>query len=542
MSLMSMTVTSFTFLMFIGLFTVIYYLMPKKKYQWVMMLCANFFFYVCACSKLKNAIIQIVAILFTALVTYVATQIIQSYRDKNKIKMQQAGELTRDEKKEYKKQLQKKIKRVQVITIIIELGCLAVVKYLRSTIVNINTIFDSSIPEISILAPLGISFYTFASLGYVLDVARGKYTPEKNYFKVLTFLSFFPSIIQGPINRFDEVGTQIFSEHKFDYNRLVKGAELMLWGFFKKLVIADRAVNIVTTVFSASDYRMYSGSQFLFAAVVYFFQIYGDFSGGIDICRGAAEILGIDLPLNFERPLFSLSVTEFWRRWHITLGAWMRDYVFYSVMLSKPVLKLSQKFSKRFGKFAGKMVPSIITPAVVFFLMGIWHGASFQYIAYAIYYSFVTSSSVAFEGVFKKMKTVLHVNEEAFSYKIFCMLRVFALTTVSRIIVKAPGLRAMLFIFKSIITNFNANFIFGLDGKFFDLGLDAKNMFILFISIIILSVVSILQENGIHIRDSLNKQNLVFRWIILIALFVFVLIFGQYGEGYNASSFIYQAY
>ncbi len=226
----------------------------------------------------------------------------------------------------------------------------------------------------------------------------------------------------------------------------------------------------------------------------------------------------------------------------MTLGGWMRDYVFYPVMLSKPVLKLSQKFSKRFGKFAGKMVPSVITPAVVFFLMGIWHGATFQYLAYAVYYATVTSSSVAFEGVFKKIKQVLHINDQAFSYKVFCMLRVFALTSVSRIIVKAPRFRAIPFIFNSFFTNFNANFLFNLDGNLFKMGLDAKNMLILFLAILILATVSILQENGIHIRESLNKQNIVFRWFILIALFVIVLIFGQYGQGYDASSFIYQAY
>lgn len=542
MSLMSMTVTSYTFLIFIAVFMVIYYLMPKKKYQWVLMLAANFFFYVCACSKIRNAIIQICAIVFTSVLTYCATRLMQRFRDQNTLKLASFGEgITKEQKKECKKELQKKIKRVQVITIIIELACLALVKYVKGAVEDFNTIFDTALPEISILAPLGISFYTFASLGYVLDVARGKYAPEKNYLKVLTFLSFFPSIVQGPINRFDDVGKQLFEEHHFDYDRLVKGAELMLWGFFKKLVIADRAVNIVTTIF-ASDYKQFCGSQFLFAATVYYFQIYCDFSGGIDICRGAAEILGIDLPLNFERPTFSLSVTEFWRRWHMTLGGWMRDYVFYPVMLSKPVLKLSQKFSKRFGKFAGKMVPSVITPAVVFFLMGIWHGATFQYLAYAVYYAAVTSGSVAFEGVFKKIKKVLHINDQAFSYKVFCMLRVFALTSVSRIIVKAPRFRAIPFIFKSIFTNFNADFLFNLDGNLFKMGLDAKNMLILFLAILILATVSILQENGIHIRDSLNKQNIAFRWFILIALFVIVLIFGQYGQGYDASSFIYQAY
>lgn len=537
-----MTFTSYQFLIFVGVLMVLYFIIPNKfkKYQWVLLLIANYVFY------LSTGVPQILFIVSSTAVTYGSTMLMQRIRNKNRALVSASEDITKEEKRELKKQAGKKIKRVQVATILLHLGVLAAVKYLNVSIENVNSILSAcnvatQFQTVSLLVPLGISFYTFASIGYVLDVARGKYEPEKNFFKVALFVSYFPTIVQGPISRFDDVGKQLIAEHHFDYDRFVKGAELMLWGFFKKLVIADRAAIVVTTVFSA-NYEQYSGSQFLFAIVVYFFQIYGDFSGGIDIARGVSQILGTDLPLNFARPLFATSLQDFWRRWHISLGQFMRDYVFYAVMLSKPVSSLSKKFTKRFGKFAGKMVPSVITPFVVFFLMGIWHGATFQYLLYGLYNAFMVAAATGFDPLFKKLKKLLKINDQVFSYKVFCMARVFCITTVFRFLLKAPTIAAFGFIFKQLFTNFDWNFAFGLDGNYFSLGLDAKNTFVLFIAILILAVVSILQENGMDVRERLNKQNIAFRWILLIALFVIVLIFGKYGVGYSAASFLYQAY
>ncbi|MBQ6165060.1 MAG: MBOAT family protein [Clostridia bacterium] len=539
-----MTYTSYKYLLFVGALVFLYYIIPNKfkKFQWVLLLIANYIFYY------LNGVPQIIFIVASTALTYGSTMLMQKLRNDNNARVLALGEdVTREQKREFKKQTQAKIKKVQVATIALHLIVLAVVKYTNVTITNANTILDAfkvgwDIPHVSMIVPLGISFYTFASLSYILDVARGKYEPERNFFKVALFVSYFPNIVQGPICRFDEVGTQLIAEHHFDYDRFVHGAELVLWGFFKKLVIADRANMVLPNVFSASVYEQNTGSQFIFGIVFAFIHLYADFSGGIDITRGVSEILGTDLPLNFERPLYSQSLGEFWRRWHMTLGGFMRDYVFYPVMLSKPVLKLSQKANKKWGKFAGKMVPSVITPAVVFFLMGIWHGASYQYLLYGVYNAFMVSSAVAFDGLFKKMKKALRINDQAYSYKLFCMFRVFCITSVSRLIVNAPSIKGLGFIIKSMFTNLNPDFFFNLDGKLFTMGVDAKNMLILFLAIIIFATVSILQEHGMHIRDSLNKQNLVFKWFILISLFVIVLIFGIYGRGYDAASFLYQAF
>lgn len=539
-----MTITSFKFLLFVGALVVIYYAIPNKykKFQWVVLLIANYIFY------LSSGIPQIAFIISSTAITYISTIYIQKLRDDNKKRIAEKGDgITKEEKKAFKKDLTTKIKRVQYATVILHLLILAVVKYLNVTLSNVGSVLslvgaDVTMPHIDMIVPLGISFYTFASIGYIIDIGRGRYAPERNPFKVALFVSFFPCIIQGPINRFSEAGVQMFEEHHFDYDRFVKGSELILWGFFKKLVISDRAVLVVSTILDKTGYVNYSGSHFLLAATFYFIQIYTDFSGGIDISRGVAEILGIDLPLNFERPLFSKSVQEYWQRWHISLGAWMRDYVFYPIMLSKFVSKISVKLNKKYGRMAAKNATSFITTFTVFFLMAIWHGATFQYILYGFYNATVVASGVALVPVFDKMKKRLHIDDTKFSYSVFCMFRVFCLTGVSRLITHCPSLGALKFAIKSIFTNFNMNALLGLDGKFFELGLDSKNMGVLFFSLIILATVSILQENGMHIRETLNKQNIAFRWLLLIALFVIVLVFGHYGPGYDASSFIYQAY
>jgi len=388
--------------------------------------------------------------------------------------------------------------------------------------------------------PMGISFYTFQSMGYLIDIGRGKYVAERHFGRFALFVSFFPSIVQGPINRYDDLGEQFKAAHKFDYTNVTFGIQLMLWGFFKKLVIADRAVSIVGNVFS-NNYTEYPGSVFLFGMFVYAIQIYCDFSGGIDISRGAAQLLGIHLPQNFERPYFSQSVAEYWRRWHATLGSWMRDYVFYPVMLSGFVTNIG-KFLRAHGKKnLAKRVPSVITPFVVFFLIGIWHGASWKYVAFGLYNATIVASSVALAPFFEKCIKWFHINTEVFSWKLFRIVRTFLILGVSKIFVRATGLTAACAMIKSVFTDFNPYYL--LDVKnIASLGLDEKNLLLLLFATLILLVVSILQESGIKMRETIAKQNLLFRWCLYIGIIVVILIFGMYGPSYNAVDFIYQAY
>lgn len=535
-----MSYVSIEFLLFIFGIALIYYIVPKR-FQWVVLLIASYGFY------LSSGVLQLAFIVTTTIVTYFSGRLMQAKRDAYKAELKKLGDkVTKEQKKEMKKDVGKKIKKIQIATVLFHLLVLAVIKYSNFAIGNINTIFaavgtETKLPLIDILVPLGISFYTFQSIGYIIDIGRGKYKAEQNLGRLALFISFFPSIVQGPINRYDDLGAQLKAEHKFDYTKFKFGAQLMLFGFFKKMVIADRAAPFVGEVFS-SNYQDYSGSVYFVGMLMYAVQIYCDFSGGIDIARGAAQMLGIDLPLNFERPYFSESMADYWRRWHISLGAWMREYVFYPVMLSKPVTKISKFFRKKGKAKIAKLVPTVITPFVVFFLIGIWHGASWQYIAFGLYNATVVAGGVALQDVFKKGIEVCKINTETFSWKLFRIIRTFFISGGSKILVAAPSLTGALYMFKSIFTNFDLDFIFGLDGQLFELGIDKKNMFVLFVCVLVLLLTSVLKENGMQIRETIAKQNIVFRWSIYIIALIVVLVFGIYGPAYDSASFIYEQY
>ena len=344
-----MSFTSFRFFGFLALVIFTYYIVPKR-FQWAVLLVSSYAFY------LYSGIENIFFILGTTLFTYLSALLMQSMRNKNQKKIEALGkDITVEQKREMKKAVAKKIHTVQVLTVLVNLATLASLKYIDLFIGATNDMFtlfkwDASIPFVNLFVPLGLSYYTFNSIGYLIDIGRGKYAAEKHLGKFALFVSFFPSVVQGPLNRFGDVGVQLKEPHKLEYDNLKNGALLILWGLFKKLVIADRVSAIAVAVFGGG-LTEYNGSQILFGVVAYSFQIYGDFSGGTDITRGAAQMMGINLPMNFERPFFSTSLADFWKRWHMSLGAWMREYVFYPVMLCKPVSNLSKKMRKKHGAY-----------------------------------------------------------------------------------------------------------------------------------------------------------------------------------------------
>lgn len=535
-----MSLTSFYFLVFLFGVIVTYYLVPKK-YQWCVLLAASYGFY------LSSGIPQVLYIIGTTLFTYGAGRWMQKLRDDFQNQLNGlSGDVTIEQKREMKKLVNARIHRIQVYAVLANLIVLACVKYLNLFIGNINDIFsffrwDASMPMVNILVPLGLSYYTFNSIGYLIDVGRGKHAAEKHLGKFALFVSFFPSIVQGPLFRYKDVGMQLQAPHALEYNNLKFGAQLVLWGFFKKLVIADRVAAIAATVF-APGFVDYTGSHVFVGVLAYSFQIYCDFSGGTDITRGVAQMMGIDLPVNFARPFFATSMADFWRRWHMSLGAWMREFVFYPIMLCKPVTALSKYFRKRYGSYAGKMVPSVAAPMVVFFLIGIWHNITSQYIVNGLYNAILISSSVALAPVYKKLAEKLHVNTESFAFRLFQMLRTFVLLCFSRIIVKAPSLADAMKMIKSLFTGWDLRFLTGADGMIFQYGVTDRDLILLAVSILLLLVIGILQERGVKIRKSLSRKPLVVRWSAVLALLTAVLIFGVYGPAYDARSFIYGAF
>jgi D-alanyl-lipoteichoic acid acyltransferase DltB (MBOAT superfamily) len=314
--------------------------------------------------------------------------------------------------------------------------------------------------------------------------------------------------------------------------------QLVLWGFFKKLVIADRLKIAVDTIFIYS--YEFEGLSVLIGMIFFSFQIYCDFSGGIDIARGISEIMGVDLTENFKRPFFSKSIDEYWRRWHITLGSWMRDYVFYPLSLSRLFTKSGRFFRKIFGTTIGKMVPTLIATIITFIVVGLWHGPYWKYVAFGLYYGILISLSKLLSPYLDKLLINYKVKTNCFSWQLINILFVFTATTIGRYFVRADGFRHALFMLKRTLSTFNPWILY--DGTLMKIGLHRGDYYVLIVSISILIIAEIMQERGIYLRGKLAEQNLVFRWTVYLVGIFSVLIFGVYGLEYDATDFIYRGF
>ena len=533
-----MSLFSLTFAIFLIILFVIYFCFPKKfsRYQWVVLLIASYVFYIFGGAGYK----VIFFLLASTISTWYGALLVGKVNTKYK---EQLKTCEREDRKNLKQAATKKKRKWLTLIMLFNFGILVVVKYLGFFIGNINTLLHkasvpATLPVFSILMPLGISFYTFQSIGYVIDVYRGKVEPDKNLFKYALFVSFFPQIIQGPISRYNDLGHQLYEPHSFDYQRFTFGLQRMLWGYFKKMVIADRVAIIVSTIFD--NYTQYEGIIPFLGALFYGFQIYADFSGGMDIICGVAQALGIDLIENFRRPFFAKSVAEFWQRWHITLGAWMKEYVFYPLAMSKPFNKMAKKLRGPFGPTVAKIVPTSIASFLVFLLVGIWHGAAWKYVVYGFYQAVFVSSATLLEPFYAKCRVKFRIDVDSISWRIFQILRTVFVVTIGRCIAHAASLRVSMHMIKSTFTVFNPWVLF--DGSLYKLGLDQKNFNLMLLTIVLLFTIDAIQERGIRIRSEIAKQNIAVRWVIFYIAILAIVIFGIYGPGFDARSFIYQGY
>lgn len=525
-----MTIVSLKFLAFIAMISLMYFVMPKKV-RWMTLLLASYVYYFISSKTLT------VYLIITTISVYLAARGLEKIDIK--LKKECEGK-DKQQKKELKNKAKKQKKTLILLAILINFGILVFLKYCNFLSENINRILNLinvnyELPLRTIILPLGISYYTLQAISYVVDVYRGKYKPEKNIFKVALFLSFFPQMLEGPIGRYEDLSHQLYEPHKFDYGRMKFAIQLMLWGFFKKMVIADRAGLYVNEVFN--NYLDYSGIVIVVAVILYTIQIYADFSGCIDIVRGTAQIFGIDLAENFKRPFFSKDIQEFWRRWHITLGAWLREYIFYPISFSKTCMNLTAKSKKIFKGYIGKLIPAAFALFFVWFVNGIWHGASWKYIFYGLYYYILTMLGMLFEPVFNKIINKLKINTNCFSYRLWQMFRTTVIVLIGMLIFRANRLKTAWVIFKSIFTFENIGKLF--NGDLFRIGITSGDFIIIVIGVIIMFVVSLLKEKGISIREKISKQNIAFRWILYYGIIFSIIIFGVYGAGYDASSFIY---
>ena len=488
-----MSLVSTGFLVFLLVGVIVYYLIPKKA-QWAWLLILSYAYYLCSGYK------TVVFILLTTIVTFTSGILLERTED-NLDKSLKADGLAREDKKALKEKAKTYKKRVVVLALLLVFGVLAVVKYHNFAIENVNGIIkafggNGRISTFTLLLPLGISFYSFQSISYVIDVYRGKVKACNNIFKYALFVSYFPQITQGPIGRYDRLAPQFLAEHKYDLAVIQHGLQRMAWGLFKKFIIADRAGVVSDLVFNNPG--QYHGIYVIIGVLAYCAQLYGDFAGGIDMVMGASEMFGIHLDDNFRQPFFSHSIGEFWRRWHITLGTWMKDYVFYPFSLSKAMNKLGKFFKKhsktRFGKYMAKALPICLADLLIFFIVGVWHGAAWKYIVYGMYNGIIMSFSSIMAPVYEKMFKITHINKTARWYRGWQIIRTFILVNISWYFDNAATLTDA---FRLMGNTFkHASFSMDAVVKMFGSQLD---LIILLAGCLVWLIVSILKEKGIVI-------------------------------------------
>ncbi len=531
-----MSLTSLSFLIFICIVTCLYFILPGR-FQWTVLMAASIVFYLAAGPK------YIVFVLISTIVSFLCAGQIQKLHD-NEDETAASGSLDRQQIKALKKTVTVKCRRWLLLDLLINLGLLGVMKYLNFALRGVSALLQTAgihwEKQFSLILPLGISFYTFMLVGYILDIFWRRYPAEKSFRKFLLYTIYFPHITQGPISRYNKLAPQLDEAHPFDYDRVAKGFQLLLWGYFEKLVIADRLAVFANGVYDR--WKVLTGLPLIVAIVFFSMQLYLDFQGCMDICRGISEVFGIRLEINFARPYFSKNMPEFWRRWHITLGAWFKDYLLYPVSMSSLCKSVNKWSRRKWGNAASRTVSTIIPAACVWMVTGLWHGAAVQYVLWGVYHGFLIIGGAVMAVPFQKLGEALQINMKAWSFDLFRMARTFLLSAIGRIFFLSAGLRQAFLLIRRTF-NFRHPSLYMLWNKgLYDFGLNQRGFLLSILLIAMIWGVGMVQERGIVIRDWIAEQNLVFRWILYLSLIAAILVLGIYGEGYNASAFVYQKF
>lgn len=470
-----MLFNSIEFLIFFPIVLLIYFVIPQKaKNLWL--LAASYYFYMCWNAK------YVLLLLFSTLVTYIGGLCMETVK--------QSG-CTPAHKTAYKK-------LIVAGSFVLNLLLLFYFKYINFALDVLGRLLgavhiEMNVPAFDIILPVGISFYIFQALSYTMDVYRDEIYAEKNFFRYALFVSFFPQLVAGPIERSKNLLKQFSGHKKFDVAMARDGLLLMLWGCFLKLVIADRCAVLVNTVYG--DFAAYHGFQIITANVLFAFQIYCDFMGYSIIATGAARVLGFRLMNNFEQPYLAQSVKQFWRRWHISLSSWLRDYLY---------IPLGGNRKGRLKKYRNLLI--------TFLVSGLWHGANITFVIWGglhgIYQICEELAAPYVDRWYKRFQ----IDTENFSWRCIRIVKTFILTDIAWVFFRADTPMAALRILKRSAELTNSGLL--LTGGLYELGLDEKNIAILLIALAALLFSSLIKESGRDTLEWLRRQSIIFRFVL----------------------------
>ena len=485
-----MTYISLEFYVFLVIIIALYYIFPLR-FRWVLLFIGSIAFYLVAYAT------GWWILLITVIVTHGAGLLIDYLREK------------------YSMSRLRLRKTVLVLALLSVIAPWLVIK--NGSFVE-GVIGNNLLGWNNAIVPLGISFYTLQIISYLVDIYQGKIAAQRNLAKYALFVLFFPQIVQGPIPRYKHLAEQLYEGHLFDEKKFVKGIHLIIWGFFLKLMIADKAAVVVNTVFDNAN--KYAGCYVLVAGILYSIELYADFLACVTISQGVAGLFGITLSDNFRHPYFATSIKDFWRRWHISLSEWLRDYVY---------IPLGGSRKGRIAKY-GNLV-------ITFAVSGIWHGSGYKFIFWGLMHATYQIVGELILPTKNRLYRLLALSEQSGTREILQRIGVFFWVTLAWIIFRADSLRIGLKMIQSVFAVHNPWILF--NDSLLGLGLDWKEWCVLVISIIILLLVSYEQEHGLCIREVILKKSVYVRWFLYIVVIIGIMIFGTYGFGFNTQEFIY---
>ncbi len=487
-----MNILSIYYLIFLAAAVTVYYLLPQKI-QWCWLLAVSGAFFVLSCGWA-----MIPYLLFGVLAAWLGARVIEKTEDT------------------------RKKKHLLALTLVLILGELYFLKYMNFIPVTVNVIASflgkgAPFSTFSILAPIGMAYYTLSLVGYVLDVYWGSYAPQKNPLKMTLFACYFPQMISGPVTRYAPLHQELFGGCRFDYTAVTFGAQRMLWGYFKKLLIAENLIPFIRMIFG--EYWLYAGSDLVFATICYAFYLYADFSGCMDIVLGSSELFGIHLPENFRRPFFACTFDEFWRRWHMSMGVWFKEYLLYPLLRTRAWQKLRKFSKKKWGKKASKAIPTYLGLYILWLTIGFWHQGSWKFV---ISSGFIPGTYLILgdflQDFNKKLRERLHVNTAGLPYRLFGRVRTFLLMCTVFFVNNSVSTLDALASVKHAAANFRPlAFLSTISER---VGIFAVPV----TALLVVLGVSMLQESGHNVRRELAEKPLVLRWLVYLALLFAVLL------------------
>lgn len=503
-----MSLISITFFVFFIILFALYYGCMREK-QWLLLLVGSLVFYAFASP------IYLIFLLFSSVTVFLAAKGIRMEGSHPKI--------------------------IFSFTVSLNLLILIIVKYT-------SMIFGSFGIDLSgtrFILPLGISYYTFIVIGYLTDVHIELIEPESSFLRFLTFVSYFPHITQGPINRYEDISGQLFAKHTVDAQRIKRGLYRIICGLAKKLIIAERLAVYVNRVYASP--KSYDGLTLLAATFFYAIQIYCDFSGYMDMVLGLSGVLGIDMAENFNLPYFSQSIPEFWRRWHITLGSFFKDYLYYPVLRSAPFKKLTKSMKKskiKFSKSFIRTLPTVLALLITWASTGIWHGASWHYGFWGLYHGVIIIMSMLLSGTFNKINNIMHVREESVAVRVLRIIRTFILVDIGYVFFRASSVKEAFEIFAGIISRLSMSpaAIKNVILPFTEDNTAVSYALVVLTAIAVLFVCELKQyisseKASGSVSESDNKESTL-KYVFAGVMAVCIILFGIFGQ----SSFIYMMY